>query len=252
MKQELDRTTTTKKNSSTKKENKAKKEKNNNEKTGKRIYNTKKNPILYSYEFHPTTHILEIVESSDGTVIKNKYPFHVADKKELQKIRFQLLSAVILKQENVFYVAYLPKNTEIVPNQLLHKYDHACNFCNRCSAASDKKGGCVKVRNMHWKTNAKSYGLFTQVLTQKNFPSVEQFEAYKEERKKDFIKSVQESCRIEKYNFIDFAVEGINLKRDFFFIIECTHLVPLPKSNETQASKLENFSQYIKVDYPEY
>lgn len=249
MKQELDKTTIVSKKSSTKKDNKSKDEKQSNMRNSRKLFNTKRNNILYSYEFYPTTHILEIVESSDGTVIKNRYPFHVADKKEIQKIRFQLLPAVILKQENVFYVAYLPKDTEIVPNQMLHKYDHACNFCNRCSAASDQKGGCIKVRNMHWKTNAKSYGLFNQVLTQKNFPSIEQFEAYKEERKKDFIKSILESCRIEKYNFIDFAVEGINLKRDFFFIIECNHLIPLPKYNETQASELENFSKYVKVDY---
>lgn len=207
--------------------------KDTNQNNQEKKFNQRKGPITFSYEFYPPTHLVENIKTSDQNIQKKTYPFHIADKKEIQKIRFHMLPAIILKIENIFYVANVPKNTEIVPGQFLSNYDHACSFCNRCSAAPDQKGGCIKVRDFNWKTNAKTYGLFVQPLLPKDFPTQEQYEAYKIERKKDFIKSIIEGRRIEKYSFIDYAVEGVNLKRDFFFIIKCNHLVFITKNDKT-------------------
>jgi len=246
MKGELDKITKAQKATSHKK---ASKQTEPIKKNLQKKFNPRKNPIIVSYEFSPLSHITEITQFPDGTVTRKEYPFHVADKKEIQKIRFHLLPAVILKDEGVFYVANLPKDAEIVASQFLYKYDHSCNFCNRCSAASDKKGGCAKVRDFHWKVNAKNSGLFNLVLSQKDFPTPQQYEDYKDSRKKDFIKSILESRRIEKYPFLDSAIEGINLKRDFFFIMRCNNLIFLPKSDEIRSAQIQNFSQFAKIDY---
>lgn len=64
---------------------------------------------------------------------------------ELTSFRKMNIPSFVVKVDNEFYHTKIPKTISFVSAKILG--EHKCGYCNRLSAASDKEGGCAKVRN---------------------------------------------------------------------------------------------------------
>lgn len=64
---------------------------------------------------------------------------------ELTSFRKMNIPSFVVKVNNEFYHTQIPKTISFVSARILG--EHKCGYCNRLSAASDKEGGCAKVRN---------------------------------------------------------------------------------------------------------
>lgn len=66
-------------------------------------------------------------------------------KKELASYRAEDVPSFVAKVDEEFYHTTIPGTISFVSAKMMGT--HKCGFCNRLSAASDRDGGCAKVRN---------------------------------------------------------------------------------------------------------
>lgn len=83
----------------------------------------------------------------DDIVKTVKYPFKEVDTSQLEELRKSGIPGFVLKEYDTYYYAEIEKDIQIPLNLL--KRRHKCDdiyVCQRLTAASDKNGGCGKVR----------------------------------------------------------------------------------------------------------
>ena len=64
---------------------------------------------------------------------------------ELASYRIKKVPSFVAKVDGEIFYTKIPKSISFVYAKMMGT--HQCGFCNRLSAASDKEGGCAKVRN---------------------------------------------------------------------------------------------------------
>lgn len=77
------------------------------------------------------------------------FPLIEVTQQMLTYYRSENISSFVLKIDGKFYYTSIPNNLNFVDSKSLgkHKCSSSGYLCNRLSAASDKEGGCQKVRN---------------------------------------------------------------------------------------------------------
>ena len=100
------------------------------------------------YELHPKTNQPFKVVSKDQVdkVVEPMFSFELVEvtPEKLAVYRRSNISSFVLKVDGKLYYTRIPDNISFVSSNILGA--HQCGVCNRLSAASDKKGGCAKVR----------------------------------------------------------------------------------------------------------
>ena len=180
-----------------------------------------------SYTISAPHHLTQTIRKTDNTTQTIEYSFKKATEKEIMMMRLKRIPGVILRYNNSLYFSVLPRDTYFAANSIT-AVDHVCSFCDRCSAATDKNGGCAKVRERYWKSIVNIYSNMLSSTFSTRQPIKDYSQSNKEEEKKAYIRVFNESKRVEKYPFISYALEGINLKRDFMVVIDCANFKAYP------------------------
>lgn len=118
---------------------------------------------------------------------------------ELVELRLGEKPGIILKNEGEYW--YAKANQKI---SLVSLGEHLCNSCRRCIPSSDEDGGCAKVRDVSVERKSR-------------------------DETKTLVEIVEDSKRIEKYEFITSGIEVINSRQEGLLVLEC-----------------ENFMEYLK------
>ena len=99
-------------------------------------------------ELNPKTkNPIKILAKDEVTREVKKLSFELkkVSKEELASYRVEGVSSFVVKVDEEFYHTAIPKTISFMSAKIMGT--HQCGFCNRLSAASDKDGGCAKVRN---------------------------------------------------------------------------------------------------------
>ncbi len=158
------------------------------------------------------------------------YKLRLVDEEELFSLRTSGKPGFVLKRDGKLYYAEIDPNINInldIDGQI----DHKCGMCTRCSALSDEKGGCAKVRDH----SAEDYTRHSsnRVL----------IELSKE--KADLVTKIWTIAkRIEKYPFVVAGYETFNMNvgDSVLNISLCKNFMGFdrrPKTNSQDAMKLK-------------
>lgn len=135
---------------------------------------------------------------------KEKYPLKPVTKEDLQKFRKTEDVGFLFRYNQNLFLATLSKS---VPALFSNQYNrHLCSYCRHCSAASDEKGGCQKVRDA---PEAVSY--------------LSDF--YNKREVESPLLANQQRKMLENYPFISLGYQTIHLcdKKMCFAVLQCVN-----------------------------
>lgn len=148
----------------------------------------------YQSEIFLDTMTLQCIEHlKDGkNQEKETYKLKETSSEELLRFRLKKKPIVILKFYDRLYYCDVPKDFKYLAK--INLGPHLCSNCKNCSAS--RQFGCKKVADLSFQT------LYTMIYHNST-------------------KSMKESKRIEKYDWITLGLECINTDIEYFPIVRC-------------------------------
>lgn len=144
---------------------------------------------------------------SKNIISETKYKLSEITLNDLYEYRRSRKPGFVLKYQNHYFFTPIPKHSRLMSQTFklegfnISTATHLCGKnCRRLSAAQDCDGGCAKIRDM-------------------TFDSLFKFENLSLE------KALQESGRIEKYDFISVGFEAFNAAHNCLFVVSCNRYI---------------------------
>ena len=163
------------------------------------------------------------------TIGDTEYKLRKVSKEELLSLRIEDNPGVVFKEKSDMWYASLP--SEKVKLSGLKWLEHSCSSERKCcahlSALPDSEGGCKAIRD----------------------PNFQSLKTTKKTRRKACLISF----RIEKYDFLEYALETFGMSENGFKALKCNNMCyeefePLQVSMVIQKRRLLELAQYLNPE----
>lgn len=148
--------------------------------------------------------------------VAQEFSLHPITEEQLTALRVKNKPGFILKSaENVYY-------TDILSSMRFFAhcgYEHLCTKCKRCSALSDEKGGCQKVRDFDKDTIL--HERMSDLREQMRYAGQIEKATSRFLLRSCLPESVKVAKRIEKYPFVTYGFETFGTNTESLVILKC-------------------------------
>lgn len=148
--------------------------------------------------------------------VAQEFNLHPITEKNLSALRIKNKPGFVLKSGDTVYYADILKSMRFFAHC---GYEHLCTTCKRCSALSDEKGGCQKVRDFD--KNTVLHERMSNLREQMRYAGQIKKATTRFLVRSCLPESIEISKRIERYPFVTYGFETFGTNTESLVILKC-------------------------------